>query len=482
MSSLPQVTREQLEQLDKTQLIQLVLQQQTLLQQVQARLQKLEDQAAKNSRNSGKPPSSDGLKKPAPRSLRKQTGRKPGGQKGHQGHTLKMSATPDEVIVYPVDQCQHCGNDLHTVEVETTERRQVFDIPPITLLVSEHQVESKCCPQCGKRSKAAFPNDVSQPVQYGKRIQAQAAYLNNYQLLPWRRTCDLFEDFYQHRPAQGLIGTANQRLNQQIEPAVAEIGRQLQQTAVANFDESGVRVQGKLHWLHVTSTPTLTYYAVQAKRGKDGMDATGILPEFTGCAVHDHWKAYFQYTECQHALCNVHHLRELAFVVERYQQAWASDMAALLLEAKASVDKAQEQQEPVDEAVITHYAQRYDEILAEGFSQNPQQPKPKGKRGRAKQTPPKNLLDRLRNFKSETLAFLYDPAIPFDNNLAERDVRMIKVKQKISGTFRTMAGAETFCAIRSYISTVRKQGHNVIDQIYHAFEGQPFVPLSFAGS
>jgi transposase len=262
---------------------------------------------------------------------------------------------------------------------------------------------------------------------------------------------------------------------------LTEIWHQLQQAEVAHFDESGVRVVGKLHWLHVASTPTLTYYGVDPKRGQAGMDAIGILPEFRGRALHDHWHSYFNYDQCEHGLCNAHHLRELIFMVEQYDQTWAQEMAQLLLAIKNEVAQLPPQALALSPDRLQVYSQQYDDLIAQGLAANPQPPQPVGTRGRKKQTPPKNLLDRLQSYKAETLAFMYDRRVPFDNNLAERDVRMIKVKQKVSGSFRTLSGAETFCAIRSYISTVRKHGYNVIHQIYNAFNGDPFIPLILDG-
>ena len=468
------INRQQLENLDKESLIELVL---TLAE----RIQKLEDQVAKTSRNSSKPPSSDGLKKAKTRSLRQKGQRPSGGQVGHEGQTLQMVAEPQFVIPHPLPRCRDCGTSLADVANSRIEKRQVFDIPPVQLEVTEHQAEVKECPHCHKEVKADFPIGVTQPVQYGNRLRAQISYLNNYQLLPWQRTCDLIEDFYQHRPAQGLIPSSNEQLVTSLEPSLAEIWRQLQQAEVAHFDESGVRVVGKLHWLHVASTPTLTYYGVAPKRGQEGMDAIGILPEFRGRALHDHWQSYFSYNQCEHGLCNAHHLRELAFIVEQYEQAWAQDMVQLLLAIKDEVEHLPDELRALPTDRLEAYSQQYDSLIAQGLAVNPQPPQPAGKRGRKQQTPPKNLLDRLQTYKAETLAFMYDRRVPFDNNLAERDVRMVKVKQKVSGSFRTISGAETFCAIRSYISTVRKHGYNVIHQIYYAFNSNPFIPLTLDG-
>ena len=246
---------------------------------------------------------------------------------------------------------------------------------------------------------------------------------------------------------------------------------------MVNFDESGLRVEGQLHWLHVASTPTLTLYHVHPKRGQVGMEGGGILPQFQGGTVHDHWSAYLKFDQCQHYFCNAHHLRELQFIQEQYQQAWAAEIADLLRNIQAEVEQTPASAMSLPPERLAYYEDKYNQLIAQGLAANPlpDDPPPK-KRGRTKQSPPKNLLDRLQAHKSGVLAFMYDFRVPFDNNLAERDVRMVKVKQKVSGTFRTQSGADDFCAIRSYISTVRKQGYNVIDALYHAFVGQPFLP------
>lgn len=481
MTPLPDLTSEQLTNLDKESLIAIILELQQMIVQQASQIRELQDQLAKNSQNSGKPPSSDGLKKPRTRSLRKKKGRKSGGQEGHKGYTLEMVEQPDHIVVHRVDRCSHCAADLRDITPDKVEKRQVFDIPPVMVEVTEHQAEIKRCP-CGKRVKANFPSEVAQPTQYGARLKAQAVYLNNYQLIPLARTCEIFEDFYGHSPSEGLIVAANTAFVEQAEPTLDLIEQHLINAEIAHADESGLRVEGRLHWLHVVSTAWLTHYAVHPKRGQDAMNAIGILSAFNGRLIHDCWASYFTFTNCLHGLCNAHILRELQFIVDQYAQTWAYDLGKLLLDMKAEIARTPSNQTALSPEMIGNYEKRYDELLQEGFDANPPpQHPPPSKKGRKKQTPPKNLLDRLQKYKSEILAFMHDCRIPFDNNLAERDVRMIKVKQKISGAFRTRTGADVFCAIRSYISTVRKQGGNVIQAIYDAFNGQPFIPFALEG-
>lgn len=482
MSSPNDMSPDQLKQIDKESLIAIIIALQEQLAEQAALIQELRDQLAKNSRNSGKPPSSDGLKKPRPHSLRRKTGRQSGGQKGHQGHTLQMVAQADSIERHRVTRCPYCATNLKEVVSDECERRQVFDIPVVQLMVTEHQAERKQCPHCQRRVKGTFPANVTQPVQYGPRLKAQLVYLNTYQLLPWARTCELMEDFYGHRPSEALVLASNETLVNRIEPTLDAVHRQLIAADVVHFDETGIRVEGRLNWLHLASTALLTYYGVHPKRGKEGMSALGILPQLRGRAMHDHWRSYFTFDNCDHALCNVHHLRELQFIVEQYEQPWAEDMAGLLLEIKDEVEAAQSEQITLSPNRLTYFEKRYNDLIEQGLAANPPPVIPPAKkRGRKKQSPPKNLLDRLWDHKHEVLAFMYDFRVPFDNNLAERDIRMLKVKQKVSGAFRSRTGAETFCAIRSYISTVRKHGVNVIDAIYDAFVGVPFMPLTTEG-
>ncbi len=439
-------------------------------------ISELEARLAKDSHNSHLPPSSDRFHR-QPKSLRKQSGKRSGGQAGHAGNTLKLSEAPDLVIMHPVEYCQHCQHDLHEVASLVVERRQVIDLPPKRVLVIEHQAHQKCCPACQQISAAAFPDDVRAPVQYGAAMGAVGVYLVQQQLLPYERACEVIEDLLGPSISVGTLQGLVERCAKQLEPVEQQIKAALCQADVLHQDETGLYVAGQRHWMHVSSTEQLTHYAVHAKRGKEALDAIGILADFAGVSVHDGWKSYWQFL-CQHALCNVHHLRELTFFEEEQHQEWAGHMKTLLLDIKAAVEQARaEGRSSLHPLEVADWKARYAALLEEGYRANPPDPPPEAsKRGRRKQSAARNLLDRLSTHQEAVLRFLDNVAVPFDNSLAERDIRMVKVQQKVSGCFRSPAGAMAFCRIRGYLSTLRKQGCALLTALEQALVGHPVLP------
>jgi len=443
--------------------------------ELKERVKTLEDRLNKNSHNSSKPPSTDNFVRV--KSQRQKSGKPVGGQKGHPGHTLKMVDNPEHTVIHGVSVCKRCGKSLETVEATTYERHQVFDLPPIKVEVTEHRAESKICPYCGCLNKATFSKEAQRPVQYGPRLRSIGIYLSQYQLLPYERISELFADLFGHQLSQATLVNANKTAYEVLEPVEEEIKQQVIASPVAHFDETGLYINGKREWLHVASAEKLTYYAAHPKRGHEATDEIGILPEFQGTAVHDFWKPYLRYL-CHHALCNAHHLRDLTGILEQDKQEWPKEMIDLLLKIKEDVEEKKAIANQLEPVQIKSFEEKYDQIIQKGLAENPppitlDQPK---RRGRKKQSKAKNLLDRLKKYRQETLAFMYDFSIPFDNNQAERDIRMMKVQQKISGTFRSSQGAKDFCRIRGYISTLRKNFLSVIDAIQSALEGNPFIP------
>ena len=443
-------------------------------EQLSDRIRELELQANKDSHNSSKPPSTDGQNKKTPKK-RERSGKKPGGQKDHEGKTLEMSANPDKFDVHKVEHCECCGCSLKHKQPMDYDRRQVFDIPPISVEVTEHRAEIVECDKCGTVNTAAFPEGVTHKTQYGENLKAHALYLKNYCLLPYDRAAQLFEDFFGIPISPGTLVRINIDGAKGTKEVTDRIKELIRTSAVAHFDETGMRIGGKLHWLHVASTAGLTYYLPHEKRGGVAIDELGILPLFEGTAVHDGWKPYFNYL-CYHALCNAHHLRELICIYEDYDQRWAQQLIDLLLEIKERREKSKGNSFAAK--TILGFEEKYREILKTGMEVNPPpvDPPQKKKRGRKKKSKPLNLLERLQEHEKATLAFMYDFSVPFDNNQAERDGRMMKVQQKISGTFRSFDGALAFCAIRGYISTVKKQGLNVISALQEIFSEKMLLP------
>jgi len=439
------------------------------------RIKALEHQLHQNSRNSHNPPSRDRFDKPKRR--RTKSDEPAGGQKGHPGHTLPKAENPDHVIRHQVDKCERCTRSLEDVEPVRRETRQVVDLPPLKIEVTEHQIETKICPDCSHVNQSAFPEGVQQPVQYGPNLKALVVYLTQFQLLPYDRTRQLFADLFDHPVSTGTLVNINQSCAERLQPVEAQIITQLRQAPVIHCDETGVRLNKEPHWLHVVSTERLTYYFIHRKRGKEAMDEMNVLPDFHGTAVHDFWSPYFRY-DCRHGVCNAHILRELTAAEERTNQTWPKQLAQLLNEMNQGVQQASATGEALEPAQRQQFEERYQQLIEQGWRENPPLSAPPGprKRGRPKKTKTQNLLDRLEEHQESVLAFLHDPQVPFTNNQAEQDVRMAKVQQKISGTFRSTDGAQTFCRIRGYISTARKHAVSTLEAIRSVFNGTPFVP------
>lgn len=446
------------------------------VQTLKSRVEELEGRLRKDSHNSSKPPSSDGLSKKN-QSLRQPSGRKPGGQFGHGGSTLKRVEHPDLIVEHPLAaHCNRCGAALGAqAEGLITVSRQVFDLIRPVLQVTEHRGYELHC-RCGQHHCSDFPPEVVAPVQYGSVVKSTLVYLTQSQLLPMERTVQLIADLCGLKLSVGTVQASIGQAAQQLMPAYERIAQAVSATPVVHFDETGQRASARLRWLHTAATTQLTWYGAHDKRGRIAMDAAGILPAFEGVAVHDGWASYREYA-CTHALCNAHHLRELIYLEETTQQPWTRKMIEFLRAAKKEADAAKEADRAINEERLARLRRRYGAILSEGERDNPPATRGRRRRGRIKQSPALNLLIRLREHTHDVLRFLSDARVPFDNNQAERDIRMPKLKQKTSGCFRTVAGADSFATIRSYLSTLRKQGRNVFDALTLTFQGQAPDPL-----
>lgn len=445
------------------------------IQVLNLKVHELEARLAKNSSNSSKPPGSDGLKKPIKtKSQRSQSGRKPGGQNGRAGKTLLQVEDPDHIITHHPNICIHCNLDLSGVQgICTEEKRQVFDVPKPTVEVTEHRIGIKMCPCCSNIAKGEFPENVNAPVQYGEHAQVLATYFKNQHLIPAERVCEIFEDVFGISLSPGTCSKIDKKLFAKLESFETNLKAYLIASSILHFDETGMRCQKKLHWVHVASSETATFYGMHAKRGQEAIDEFDILPKFRGTACHDHWFPYFAYTQVKHGLCNAHHLRELTYIHEQEKEEWAKEMKELLLRAKKEVEMHFDLGS-LPEHKYLEIEQWYAKILEMGFAYHSELPAlPKSKRGKQKQREGKNLLDRLKEKQDCVLRFMYDFSVPFTNNLGERDIRMNKVKQKVSGCFRTLEGGRIFCRIRSYISTARKQGWRIWDSLVDAMKGTP---------
>ena len=443
------------------------------------RVQELEAQRGKDSHNSSKPPSSDGLKRgsPKPHSLRESGQRPNGGQPGHPGRTLSQVEQPNEVIWYRPQVCEVCGCELSDAPMaEEPERRQVFDVPRPGLVVTEYRVCSCACPVCQSPNRGSFPTDISQPAQWGRRMLGLGIYLMAHHLVPVGRTQEALRDLYGQAPSQATLlqAVADSYVNlAEVEQATKQA---LGSAGVVHFDETGVRVEGRLDWIHVASTADLTYLAHHRRRGRVALNDIALLPNFTGVSVHDAYGSYREFGDGRHALCNAHVLRELVGCWERDRQGWAHRLMALLrlvLHAKKLALAAD--QTAFEPDLLARIVVCYRRIVARGLAQNPR-PAPSGRSGQPKRGPARSLLERLERYEVEHLRFAFDFQVPFDNNQAERDFRMVKVQQKTSGCFRTSAGADQFCRIRGYLSTLRKQGINLLDALCATVAGSPIWP------
>lgn len=433
---------------------------------LKAKIAELEARLQADSHNSHKPPSSDGIRKrPA---LPKPSGRKKGGQPGHPGKTLKMSPHPDQTIVCKPEICS-CGASLQDTPGTVIERRQVFDLPEPKLAVTEYQRLQCQCPMCGTRHEGVFPAHVKAPTQYGVGVLAFASLLNTAYMMPFKKVQSLFLDLFGSAVNERTVETANRRCYEALAPSEAIIKASLQHAPVCHFDETGIRVEGKLHWQHVVSSPSATYRFVHAKRGTLALNSPdSLLPSYHGWAVHDCWASYFGYASCRHALCGAHLLRELTAVAEQGSR-WANQMHRLLLTLYRH------------SAFGTHtvsfpqrWSQLYDQVCHRAQREEP--PPTRGhRRGKATRTKGRNLLERLIAHKHAVLAFALYEDVPFTNNQAERDLRPVKVKQHIAGCFRTLVGAQHDARISSFISTARKQCRHVFKELRQIFLGDSFL-------
>jgi transposase len=449
------------------------------MEHVLTRLREVEGQLARDSYNSSKPPSSDGPGRKR-RSQRHKSERKTGGQPGHTGRTLMQRASPDEAVRHRPLVCCHCQQPLEGVRGTVKERRQVHDLPEVRLVVREHQVEEVRCPRCQQASRGSFPAGVEAPAQYGPNLRALAVYLHPYQLVPLARTCELLSDLCDYQISEGTLTAWVEFAAQTLELTVERIADWISASRVRHGDETGIRVGGKLHWMHVNSTQWLTHLAWHAKRGKKALEAIGIWPRFGGRGMHDRLSSYDQYP-CQHSVCGAHLLRDCLYLHEQEQQGWALEMHDLLLDMSAAAEEWHQRGALCIPAIEREeWVVLYFEILAAGCAAQPlpsREAVPK-QRGRQKQSAAKNLLDDLLQRAAQVLAFLDDLSVPFTNNQAERDLRMVKVQQKIAGTSRSEVGATAFCHIRSYLSTMCKQGHTMLAALAAVFAGKP-LPIAW---
>ena len=473
-----------LERLDREQLITLLLaaiERNYVLEQkvneLTEKIAELEARLNQNSSNSSKPPSSDGFTKPAPKSLKKKSGKKLGGQYTHKGHGTSMAGKVTETVVITPEGCPCCGESLVNLTGRKKDKHYVMEMPPINVTVTEYIREEKTCPTCGKNVTAEYPHEAAATQQYGPNIKAFIVLLAETGMVAMNRVVEILEAVSGIKVSCGTVANTIQKCGKSLEEPVKRIKEAIKGAQVGHFDETGMRNQGRLKWLHTASTGRLSYLQMHMKRGKEAMDEIGILNDFKGTAVHDCLASYWNYN-CVHSLCNAHLLRELVFIDERTGQSWAKEMIGLLLQIKNAVDiRRLNKKSFLPKGELSKYIKRYHILVEEGLNKNPGQTKPAGKRGRAKQTKARLLLLRLQERKDEYLRFAIDFNCPFDNNQAERDIRMAKVKQKVSGCFRSDKGDKSFATIYSFIQTLKKNGVTVFDELVKVFKGGYSFPF-----
>ena len=447
------------------------------IDELNQRVKELTEQLGMNSRNSSKPPSSDGYKKPAPKSLRKPSDKRTGGQPGHPGSNLGMAVEPDEIVSHAPTSCHGCPNrDICFCNACVGETRRVVDIA-VAVKVTDHQSLVLECPLHGTPQKGAFPDDIKATIQYGENLQALAVAMNTIGAVSLNRTQEILSGVFGIPLSTGTISNMVARCADCLTGIVELIRQNVAASSVGHFDETGTNVGGKNHWVHTASNPEFTYLTINAKRGKEGMDAGGVLPAFTGIPVHDCWSPYWNYPFPLRGLCNAHLLRELAAAEERHpDQGWAADFIALLQDMKKAKDAAVlAGEENLSEEQLQRFDRRYDSIINEAYAENPlpEQNDTGKKRGRKKKGKTLALIERLNTHKASVCLFIYNFEVPFDNNQAERDCRMIKTKTKVSGCFRSLDGGKNYLKIMSYVGTVKKHGLSGFEAIRQAFGRTP---------
>jgi len=448
------------------------------VERLTARVAELERQLKTTSRNSSKPPSQDTYAKPAPRSLRRKTGRGQGKQPGTPGASLALVDDPDAVVDHVPPACAGCGEELQTAPGAGMVRRQVHDLPEIVAVVTEHRLHRRRC-GCGVLTTATGPAEATGPACYGPNVTALAAYLLTYQHLPIARAGELLTELTGMKVSAGWVASVLGRVAPGLAPFAAAAQAAVQAAAVAHVDETGVRVSGKNWWLHSASTTWLTAYFLHEKRGREAIDAFGVLPGFGGVVVHDGWHPYRTY-DLTHALCNAHHQRELQAAAENHPgQSWPGALSAVLDELNVAAHTARDLDlDQIPAEVLIPLTRRYGTHVQAGLALHPHNPTGHPQGGRPRQTPARRLLDRLGKYRDDVLRFAFDLTVPFTNNQAERDIRMTKTQLKITGGWRTEHGARVWLTVRSYVSTVRKNGLNIITALRDAITGNPWLPTS----